>query len=220
MVRALIPARNRQHGGLGDFAGLTDEDRREARGIAGVADVDADAVEARGVGLYLLLAEVELLAVHPLNRIHGGGVRCTGGVYDLLSQELFGYGNDVHCGHLQSLVNSQKLVVEFGKTPFVKQAPIGQAFTLQKFVLKLLLHPHNAMKGAVVADALHIQELGGFIAVEALDLREQVLVQLESLVIGLAVLEAPAFAIALRGPRNRTAVGIIAASGEIEAELR
>jgi len=196
MVRALVPARNGQHGGLGDFAGLTHEDGREAAGVAGVADVDADAVEARGMLLGGGLVEVELLAVHPLNRIHGGGVRCTGGVYDLLSQELFGYGNDVHCGHLQSFVNSQKLVVEFGKTPFVKEAPIGQAFALQKFVLELLLHANHAMKGAVIADALHVQELGGFIAVEALNLREQVLVQLESLVIGLAVLEAPAFAVA------------------------
>jgi len=53
------------------------------------------------------------------------------------------------------------------------------------------------VKGAVVTDALHIKELGGLIAVEALNLGNEVLIKLESFVIALAVLKAPAFAVAL-----------------------
>ena len=62
------------------------------------------------MSLNLLFIEIEVLAVHPLQSIHGGSISGTGVVNNAGSNEAFGNGFEVHGGHTQLLVYVNKLV--------------------------------------------------------------------------------------------------------------
>ncbi|KPM97902.1 hypothetical protein AOR11_23940 [Vibrio alginolyticus] len=159
MVRTLVPARRREVLDRSDFASLADKHQGIAGDIERRTNVDADPVEARGMLLDLTFVEVQALAVHPLNGIHGGRIGGADCVHDLFEHQLLRHGSEVHSGHLESGIEGQKFAVNALETAFVDEAPIAEVFAGQVLRFEFLFEADHAFVLAVVVQLVGVCQL-------------------------------------------------------------